>query len=56
MFKQKLNENLNTDWEMKRQIEQVVRERLDELFKKKTKEMTEKIQDMVLTEMLKETK
>jgi len=38
MFKQKFNEKLNTDWEMKRQIEQVVRERLDELFKKKTRD------------------
>lgn len=53
MFKVKFNEKLNNTWEIKRIIENTVKERLDNLFKEKTKEITAKIQDMVLEEMLK---
>ena len=54
MFKDKFLEKLNSDWEIKRVIENTVRDRLNVLFQSKTKELTEKIQGMVLNEMIKE--
>lgn len=56
MFKARFNEKLNTDWEMRRIIETTVKERLDTLFKSKTKEVTQKVQEIVLAEMLRENK
>ena len=56
MFKQRFNKHLNDTWEIKRVIKDTVEERLNDLFKKKAKEVTSKIQDMVLEEMLKEGK
>lgn len=53
MFKQRFNKKLNEDWEIRNIISKTVKERLDELFKKKAKEVSTKIQDMVLEEMLK---
>lgn len=52
MFKSKFNEKMNSDWDMKRTIEKTVENRIDELLKKKTKEITIKIQDMVLNELI----
>lgn len=54
LFKTKFNEKMNKDWEMRQIIETTIKNRLNELFKSKTKEITEKIQGMVFDELIKE--
>lgn len=51
LFKEVFHKKLNENWEIKRVIETTVNQRIDELIKKKTKEMTNKIQDMLLGEL-----
>ena len=54
LFKDKFKEKMDKDWDMRRTIEKTIEERIDQLFKARTKEITEKIQNMVLDEMIKE--
>lgn len=55
-FKIEFSKKMENTWEMQRIIQKTVENKLNELFKKKTKEVTTTIQSMVLKEMLKEEK
>lgn len=54
LFKQTFCERMSKDWDIRRTIEKTVEEKTDLLLKKKTKAVTEKIQDMILSEIIKE--
>lgn len=51
LFKLTFNEKLNSTWEIKRVIEKTIQDHVDKLIKNKTKELTTKIQDLVLVEL-----
>lgn len=50
----KFAEKMERDWEMQNTIRRTVENRISELIKNKTKEVTTKIQDMLLKEIIKE--
>lgn len=54
LFKQTFNKKLEDNWKMTSTIKQTIENRVDELVKKKTKELTSKIQDLVLSEVIKD--
>lgn len=54
LFIKKFAEKMDGDWEMQSTIRRTVEDRISELMKKKTKEVTTKIQDMLLKEIVKE--
>ena len=56
LFKQTFSERMNRDWDIRRTIERTVEEKTDQLLKNKTKAVTEKIQDMILAEIIKDEK
>ena len=51
LFKLTFNEKLNSTYEIKRVIEKTIQDHVDKLIKNKTKELTTKIQDLVLVEL-----
>ena len=51
LFKLTFNEKLNSTWEIKRVIEKTIQDNVDKLIKNKAKELTTKIQDLVLVEL-----
>ncbi len=54
LFKQTFSERMSRDWEIRRIIERTVEEKTDSLLKNKTKAVTEKLQDIILSEIIKD--
>lgn len=54
LFKQTFNKKLSNDWKMNETIKRTIEDRVDELVKKKSKELAGKIQDLILSEIIKD--
>ena len=55
-FKSEFKKRMDSNWEIKSTIQKTVEDRLKKLFEERAKEVSTKIQDMVLDEMMKPSK